>query len=156
MNYRMAVPSDFPQLAQMRWDFRVELDPGRIPPEMREGFLQSMMEFLPEAYASGKWGIWLAEEDGVVISHVYIQRIRKVPRPFREQLEWGYLTNMFTYPEYRGRGIGAELLRQAVDWGRSIGLEMIILWPAKGREEFYIRGGFEHEKEAMTQEFQLQ
>lgn len=152
MIYREAVRSDIPRLAQMRWDFRVELAHEAIAPDAKAPFMQAMLEFLDEIIDSNRWGIWVAEEDGIIISNVYIQRIRKVPRPIRLNVEMGYLTNMFTYPEFRGRGIGAELMKYALEWARSLRLETVILWPAEGREEFYRRGGFEPEKEAMTQE----
>ncbi|MHB1384491.1 MAG: GNAT family N-acetyltransferase [Bellilinea sp.] len=148
----MAAPADFSRLAEMRWDFRTELAHEPVPQELKESFIPAMLDFLAEAHASGRWGIWAAELNGLIVSHVYIQRIRKVPRPSSFIAEMGYLTNMFTYPAYRGKGIGAELLHHALAWSRSQKLEMIILWPAKGREEFYIRGGFNHEKEAMTQD----
>lgn len=152
MIYREAVRSDIPRLAQMRWDFRMELAHEAFQPEVKAPFMQAMLAFLDEVIDSDRWGIWVAEEDGIIISNVYIQRIRKVPRPIRLNVEMGYLTNMFTYPEYRGQGIGAELMRRALEWARSLQMETIILWPAEGREAFYERGGFEHEKEAMTQE----
>jgi len=152
MIYRQAIRSDIPRLAQMRWDFRVELAHEMILPDAKASFLQAMLEFLDEAIDNGRWGIWVAEEDGVIVSNVYIQRIRKIPRPIRMNAEMGYLTNMFTYPEYRGQGIGAELMQYALAWARNLNLETVILWPAAGREEFYRRGGFEHEKQAMTQE----
>jgi len=151
MIYRQAIPTDFSRLAVMRWDFRTELAPETPPREVKEKFLAAMTQFLEEAHTSGKWGIWVAEEDGLIVSHVYIERIRKVPRPLSFNAEMGYLTNMFTYPEFRGKGIGAELLRHAVEWARSQQLEMVILWPAKGRQAFYARGGFGPEQEAMTQ-----
>src|SRR3972149_3003841 len=114
--------------------------------------LPVMLEFLEQAYHNGQWVMWLAEENGVIVSHVYIERIRKVPRPTSFDCEYGYLTNMYTLPAWRGKEVGAELLRHAVDWAREQKLEMIILWPAKGREAFYQRGGFIHEPEAMSQE----
>lgn len=152
MIYREATRDDIPRLAQMRWDFRMELAHEAITPDARAPFMEVMLEFLDEIFDSDRWGIWVAEDDGVIISNVYIQRIRKVPRPIRLNVEMGYLTNMFTYPDYRDQGIGAELMRRALEWARSLQLETVILWPAEGREAFYERGGFEHEKEAMTQE----
>lgn len=151
MIFRQALPTDFPRLAGMRWAFRTELAPEPPPLEVKEKFLVAMKDFLEEAHSSGKWGIWVAEEDGLIVSHVYIQRIRKVPRPVNFEAEMGYLTNMYTLPVYRGKGIGAELLRHAVEWARSQRLDMVILWPAKGRQAFYMRGGFGPEQEAMTQ-----
>ena len=152
MNYRQATSNDFASLAQMRWDFRTEMLTRTLPPGTYEAFMPVMLEFLEQAYRNGQWVMWLAEENGVIVSHVYIERIRKVPRPTSFDCEYGYLTNMYTVPAWRGKEVGAELLRHAVDWAREQKLEMIILWPAKGREAFYQRGGFIHEPEAMSQE----
>jgi len=151
VNYRQATPNDFASLAQMRWDFRTEMLTRLLPPGTFEAFMPVMLEFLEQAYHNGQWVMWLAEENGVIVSHVYIERIRKVPRPTSFDCEYGYLTNMYTVPAWRGKEVGAELLRHAVDWAREQKLEMIILWPAKGREAFYQRGGFIHEPEAMSQ-----
>jgi len=152
VNYRQATSNDFASLAQMRWDFRTEMLTRTLPPGTYEAFMPVMLEFLEQAYRNGQWVMWLAEENGVIVSHVYIERIRKVPRPTSFDCEYGYLTNMYTVPAWRGKEVGAELLRHAVDWAREQKLEMIILWPAKGREAFYQRGGFIHEPEAMSQE----
>ncbi len=153
MIYRQATPNDFPRLAQMRWDFRTELLTKTLPPGTKEAFLPVMLEFLEEAFHSGQWVMWLAEQDGEIVSHVYIERIRKVPRPTSFDCAYGYLTNMYTVPAWRGKGVGAELLRFAMDWAREQKLEMIILWPAPGRQGFYERGGFIQEPEAMSQKF---
>ena len=154
MIYRQAVPSDFPRLAQMRWDFRTELLTEPPPPETREAFLPVMLDFLVDAYRNGRWVMWLAEQEGVIVSHVYIERIRKVPRPTSFDAEYGYLTNMYTLPAYRGQEIGANLLRVAVEWAREQHLEMVILWPARGREAFYARSGFIAEPKAMSLELE--
>jgi len=154
MNYRQATPNDFPRLAQMRWDFRTALSTTALAAETKDAFIPVMLEFLEHAYQSGQWVMWLAEEEGEIVSHVYIERIRKVPRPTSFDCAYGYLTNMYTVPAWRGKGIGAELLQYAVKWAREQKLEMIILWPAKGREAFYQRGGFIHEPEAMSQELE--
>lgn len=136
----------------MRWDFRTALLTEPLPPGTREAFLPVMLDFLEDAFRSGQWMMWVAEQDGMIVSHVYIERIRKVPRPTSFDAEYGYLTNMYTIPALRGQGIGAELLRQAVAWAREQHLEMIILWPARGREAFYQRGGFVPEPEGLSQE----
>ena len=85
---------------------------------------------------------------------MYIERVRKVPRPTNFDAEYGYLTNMYTLPAYRGQQIGANLLRVAVEWAREQHLEMVILWPARGREAFYERSGFIAEPMAMSLELE--
>ena len=150
MIYRQANPTDFERLAEMRWNFRTELAADPLTREKFNEFMPVMLDFLEESYNSRRWMIWVAEQDGMIVSHVYVEIIRKVPRPNRLQARFGYLTNMYTIPEMRGKGIGAELLREAVDWARREELEMVILWPAQGRQGFYARGGFIPEKEALV------
>ena len=147
IQYHLAVEEDLPQLAQLRWDFRSELHPPqgvipRKPPLPQEVFLQACTDFLRNGLASGCWFFWVAEEDGQIISQVCIQVIAKVPRPNDLNPRMGYVTNVYTRPAYRNQGIGAELMRRTTDWARSVGLESLFLWPAKDREAFYQRAGF--------------
>lgn len=148
MIYRTATPADFDQLARLRWDFRNEYtqDPPPIP---WEAFLEAMHTFLAEAFASGRWTVWVAEADGQVISQIFIQHIRKVPRPAALVRYFGYVTNVYTCPAYRNQGIAAELMRRAQDWAKERDLEMLVLWPSKKAVPFYLRAGFHHPTEAM-------
>lgn len=153
MIYRPATSADFDQLARLRWDFRSEYtsDP---PPLSWEEFHAVMTDFLRQAFASGDWTVWVADEDGLVVSQVFIQRIHKVPRPIALQPSFGYVTNVFTRPAYRNQGIGAELMRHVQAWAKAEGLEMLVLWPSKKAVPFYLRAGFHHPTEAM--EFPLE
>ena len=148
MNYRLATPADFDQLAQLRWDFRTEYNP-EPPPVAWEDFCAVMREFLERAFASSLWTVWVAAAAGQVISQVFIQRIEKVPRPVRVQPAFGYVTNVFTRPAYRNQGVGAELMRRVQGWAKEQGLEMLVLWPSKKAVPFYRRAGFEHPTDAM-------
>lgn len=158
MTFRLAVEEDLPQLAELRWAFRTELRPpaGVIPlkPVLpREVFLPACLEFLQRGLASGYWAFWVAEEDGEIISQVCIQKIDKIPRPIDLHPQMGYITNVYTRPAYRNQGIGAKLMTLASDWARSEGLESLVLWPAKGREAFYERAGF-NPSHALEQDLQ--
>jgi len=62
MNYRLATPADFDQLAQPRWDFRTELT-KEPPPVSWEDFRVVMRDFLERAFASGLWTVWVAEAE---------------------------------------------------------------------------------------------
>ncbi len=148
MIYRLAVESDLPTLAGMRWDFRTELH-GAPEGAVRADFVPACADFLREALASGRWAIWIAEEEGHILSHVYIQRVRKVPRPGKLFAEFGYITNVYTLPDYRSRGIGATLLAHVKEWGRREKLEMFILWPSRRAVPFYYRAGFRPSPEAL-------
>jgi RimJ/RimL family protein N-acetyltransferase len=141
MNFRLAQETDLPQLAALRWDFRAELH-GAPAGETRETFAAACLVFLREALAGGRWAFWIAEQEGQVIAHVCVQRIRKLPRPGRLWAEFGYITNVYTRPEHRNQGIGAELMRRVQAWGQQEKLEMFILWPSQRSGPFYRRAGF--------------
>ena len=148
MIYRLAVESDFAQLAELRWEFRTELHPAS-PGITRKVFLPVCLTFLQRAYTGGNWAFWVAEEDGRIIANAYVQRILKVPNPNRLDPEFGYITNVFTRPEYRNHGIGARLIRQVQQWGREQRLEMFVLWPSRRSGPFYQRAGFHPGGEAL-------
>ncbi len=153
MHIRLAAPEDAPQLAELRWDFRCEYEAPPAPTaEARAEFLSVCTEFIRAGLACGRWAAWVAEEEGLIVSQLFLQRIPKIPKLSNLAPEFGYITNVYTRPEWRGRGIGAQVMQQTKDWARAEGLEMLVLWPAEGREAFYQRAGF-HPDESLELDF---
>jgi len=148
MRYRLATEGDVHALAEMRWDFRTETV-ERPPTIAKEEFAASCAEFFRRALGEGRWVCWLAEEDGQIVSHMFIQRIRKIPNPCRLHGEFGYITNAYTRPPFRGKGIGAALLQRVKEWARQQDLELLILWPSDTSVAFYERAGFSSEHEIL-------
>ena len=147
ITFRMAAPSDAEELAQLRWDYMQEQ--GRCGQARQRDFVLACRGFMEEGLASGEWVIWVAEEEGRILSLMCLQRVRKVPRPARLHDEIGYLTNVYTRPDYRGRGIGSAVLARVVQWARAEDLDTVICWAAEGREAFYGRAGFERPREVL-------
>jgi GNAT superfamily N-acetyltransferase len=50
--------------------------------------------------------------------------------------------DLIVVPEYRGKGIGAEILQRLVETCRDAGIRDVQLFAARGRREFYERRGF--------------
>jgi GNAT superfamily N-acetyltransferase len=137
---RTATAADLPALAEMRRTFTFEdPEPSAMP---RDDFEQAFMEIVGDGIASGRWTIWLAEADGEIVSHVYIGLIDKVPRPTRGSRWLGYVTNVYTRPERRGRGIGMALLEQVTSWATEHDVELLVVWPSDDSVAFYERAGF--------------
>lgn len=146
---RLADENDLQQLAQMRWDFRMEGAEQTSDAERAE-FVDKCAAFLRRGLIEKSWVYWVAEVDGKIVSHVFVQRITKVPKPGRISDEFGYLTNVYSRPQYRGKGVGFELLQRVCKWAREIELEFMIVWPSDSSREFYRRAGFAPEHQAMT------
>lgn len=107
--------------------------------------------FLLEAINSNRWFIWVAEADAQILSHVYID---KVPRPGRKTNPFTYMTNVYTLPEHRGKGLGSQILKQIELWSKMKEYEFIIVWPSEWSIQFYERNGYKPCKEPMELMFE--
>lgn len=145
---RLATLDDVDELVQMRWDFSLE---GKtINSVSFEEFNQICSEFLMKAIKSGDWYIWVAEVEGRLVSHMYLQLIHKVPRPGKSQDPYfGYVTNVYTRPGFRSQGIGTMIHIAMEQWSKDNNVEFLILWPSSNSVKFYSRNGFSQCEEAM-------
>ena len=139
--YRKATEADAGELAQMRWDFRSEEAPGATIHGLTS-FLQFCAAFLRQGLRERRWTYWVAQQESQIVSHIYIQRVPKVPKPNRLDDALGYVTNVYTRPAYRGQGIGTELMAHVLQWAREHDLESLIVWPSETSVGFYKRAGF--------------
>lgn len=140
MEYRLANLKELNQLAVMRWE--LWLEDGEDPTQQeRPEFLTEFITWLePRLFAS--WFVWCAVEDGVVVSHIYIQRLEKLPKPSAPVDSFGYVTSVYTNPAYRNQGVGSELLKRVAGWALETNLEFLILWPSETSTAFWTRAGF--------------
>ena len=146
MIIREATAQDVSVLARMRWNLRMDdAPPDDRYPEYEARFSQ----FLTDALASGRWMAWVIEQEGEILAHIYLQLIEKVPRPGALDQYFGYVTNVYTLPEYRNQGLGAQLMNHVIAWAKARQLEFLILWPSERSIPYYQRAGFEHPREML-------
>lgn len=102
---------------------------------------------------------WLAtgEVAGVVASSgesvagaALIQFREALPSPLTPQAVRAYLFNVYTEPEFRGRGLARRMTEALLDVARSRGIGMVELHASKDAEKLYRSMGFE-----PTPEFRL-
>jgi GNAT superfamily N-acetyltransferase len=148
-NYRLATTSDASQLAQLRWDFRLEEHPGATRND-HATFISACTKFIQHGIDATSWAIWVAEENASILSHIYVQRIDKVPKPNRLHDYYGYVTNVYTCPQHRGHGIGSTLMQHMLKWAKEQDFENLIVWPSETSVNWYKRAGFVDDVEALT------
>ena len=102
-----------------------------------------------------RWTYWAAQEETQIVSHIYIQRVPKVPKPNQIDDALGYVTNVYTRPAYRGQGIGTQLMIHVLQWAREQDLESLIVWPSETSVSFYERAGFHGSNEMLEYEVRL-
>jgi predicted acetyltransferase len=148
LKIRLAELKDSTQLIEMRWDFTVEYDKSKKDSSF-EDFEQECHSFLEKAINSDQWFIWVAEINERIVSHIYIELIQKVPRPGRRTFPFAYMTNVYTVPEYRNKGIGSDMLRMINKWIKENKYEFVIVWPSEDSIHFYKKNGYVSSTEPM-------
>ena len=140
MIFRIAQVADLEQLARMRWDHWLE--GGKDPAKQdKEAFVRHVSEtFVTRLNAD--WFIWCAVDDDEILGHVYVQQVHKVPKPSAPEDSFGYVSNVYTRPQYRNQGIGTQLMEHVKRWAAELDLEFLLLWPSESSIPFWNRAGF--------------
>ena len=135
----MATDKDADMLAELRWQHKSEEKPFDI--DKKEDFIHFCSEHLKDRFRDGLY-CWVAAENGLILAHIYIVKVKKVPKPDEFNGAWGYTTAVYCVPEYRNRGIGSALMEKVKEWGVNQKLELLIVWPSERSVPFYERAGF--------------
>lgn len=137
---RLATPEDVPALAELRREWTLE--DGHAEARTTAGFDQEFVGLVSEGIESGRWVVWLAEVDGEIASHAFVGVVDRIPRPIEQLPTIGYLTNVYTRPDHRGRGLGSRVLDAVTAWARKVGIELLFVWPSEASVAHYERHGF--------------
>jgi predicted N-acetyltransferase YhbS len=146
---RQAHHGDIEQLVELRSEFTAEDFGGEVTADHAK-YERECRAFLREAIEGDRWHVWVAETGGAIVSHAFVALIDKVPRPVPERTRIAYLTNVYTRPDFRRKGIGAEIIRRAQTAARKADVELMIVWPSDESERFYRREGFATPDDALV------
>ena len=138
MNYRRCTENDIPLMCQLRKRqiFRDDIDP-------RINIDAELHRFFTDMMADGSLVEWFAEENGEVIATAGILFIQMPPAYSNPTGVRGYITNMYTAPEYRGKGIATSMLQKLMDEARSRSVFRIFLRASDLGKPVYKEFGFE-------------
>jgi len=84
--------------------------------------------------------IVMSGDQPVASGCVWLMRIH--PRPHRPNTIAAYLLSMYTEPGHRRKGHGARIVRAAIRWAKSQGIEVMLLHASRFGERIYLREGF--------------
>ena len=148
MKYRAADESDVVTLAEMRWEFQIE-DNEALPIVSKTEFVKVCSDFLRQRLIQKNWAYWIAELEGEIVSHIFVQRVRGVPRPSWLNNAYGYISNVYTQPAYRRRGIGSQLMQHVLNWAKHQEIDVLVVRISEESVTFYERAGFTAKNEWM-------
>lgn len=143
MDIRLAGERDFRQLAEMKWLHAAEddIDYGEhnLNGVDKPKFIGQFVEFLK---ADDHYKIFVADDSGVIASAMFVCEIPKIPKPNGSSNSIAYLTNVYTRPEYRNRGVGTLLLGHIKNYLTDRKCELVFAWPSDNSVNWYERNGF--------------
>lgn len=153
MIYRSAILKDIPQLVKLRKLMQCEVnifDPSEVTTEfvaaIEEYFLKSLND---QSYYSA-----VAEVDGNLIAANGLVIYKKPPSITGPSGLVGYVTNVYTLPEFRGRGIAGELMKILIQFAKNANVAKLHLGATKAGRSVYERVGFKPVKfEALELKF---
>lgn len=97
------------------------------------------IDFLNE---HSEYKIFVASEDDVIASAMFVYVIPKLPKPNGKAKCIAYLTNVYTRKEYRNLNIGTELLTYIKEYLQKEKCELLFAWPSDNSVNWYKRNGF--------------
>jgi GNAT superfamily N-acetyltransferase len=132
VNVRPATLDDIEALISLRIQL-LEADPG---------LGDALRTWLGRHLADGEFLAWVADDAGTVVAATGLTVLDRPPYPGNATGLDGYVTNMFTLPAYRRRGLARQLLEFVIAHARQVGIKRLFLESSREGQPLYEKFGF--------------
>ncbi|BCW67396.1 hypothetical protein NicSoilB4_21590 [Arthrobacter sp. NicSoilB4] len=133
-------------VAALRATWAAEQEPGLQDDPEFEGAYSDWLDANPRKF-------FVAEVDGQLVGMLNLMVFERMPKPGKEPSRWVYLGNVYVLPEFRNAGIGARLVRTAIEFSQGIKAVRMVLSPSSDSHTFYARLGFRPAEELSVLRF---
>jgi ribosomal protein S18 acetylase RimI-like enzyme len=109
----------------------------------------STREYLQKALSNNEFISYMAEMNGEPVSISGMVLFKRPP--YLENLQGieAYILNMYTVPEYRGKGLAKRLLENCIEESKKSGVKRIWLHASEDGEPLYRKMGFNNKDSEM-------
>jgi ribosomal protein S18 acetylase RimI-like enzyme len=143
ITYRAATLEDLVALALLRWEMQVEgRDDREYYAATREPYIATYCAAMREEMRAGRMCAWLAEADGASVAAVTLVTWLVPPTLEHARRVRGQVSNVYTRPAYRRRGISRALMCLLLDYAREQPIHRVLLWPSEMGRPLYAGLGF--------------
>jgi GNAT superfamily N-acetyltransferase len=152
ISIRPATEEDIEALVELRVALLRET--GNLPDESRIPRLaEAIRAYLVESLPEGAFMAWVAEVEGELVATSGLVFFSKPPLGEHLTGKEAYLMNMYTRPEWRGRGLATQLLERVVAFVRGTDIRRISLHATAEGRPLYLRAGFADSDSEMRLEW---
>ncbi len=118
-------------------------------------FYNAVKEYLMISIPNKKFFSWVAENNGMIIASSGLVFFQKPPSPNNPSGKEAYIMNMYTVPEWRGKGVATEIMREIFKFIKEKKVIKISLHATEIGKGVYAKLGFKDkhsESEMILQE----
>jgi GNAT superfamily N-acetyltransferase len=139
--YRLATLADIPQLTELRILMQQEI---HLPRRLEAGpeYVESLRSYFVEAIPAGSYVSFVAELEDRLVSATGLVVYLRPPSLGGASGRAGYVCNVYTRPEFRGRNLAGELMQKTVEYARFHGIDRMHLGATPLGRGIYERVGF--------------
>ena len=138
-------PADVEIIARMRVQMLDEVTDDPLPAELEVSVRRFVCRHMQDNTCLGV----VAEDEGRVIADAVIYLFETMPDEVNVRGLTAMLYNVYTLPEYRGRGIMAQMLPEVIRLAREAGAVELKMTAEKKAIPLYERMGFHVNDDAM-------
>ncbi|MCL1787649.1 MAG: GNAT family N-acetyltransferase [Defluviitaleaceae bacterium] len=142
ITYRKATAADSTALTQIRMENMAPYNQDASTQDL-ETLRKSILHHFESSFADGSFITWLACDGDNIIATSGLTFFRNTPSMTNLTGKTGYITNMYTRPEYRRRGIGSKLFSLTMKEAVAQGCGRLVLYGTPMANTMYKKLGFE-------------
>lgn len=139
VRYRIATVEDIETLADLRWRMAIERDESIIT---REEYITAYHEVVRDELARGRYLAWLAEVNGQPVACTVLIWWPMPPNLDELQRRRGYVSSVFTHPDFRRLGLARTLMEMLIAQAREIHITKLLLNSSTMGRSLYESLGF--------------
>lgn len=139
--FRAAVIEDIPELVNLRFMSMLEAD-GVDQNQRTAAFEKTVHDYFFECLSNQTYVGAVAEQNGHLVSNNGLILYRKPPAFKGTTGIVGYVTNVYTMPEFRKLGIASELLKILIKSAQNAGATKLHLGTTDDGRKLYEKHGF--------------
>ncbi|HEY7339271.1 MAG TPA: GNAT family N-acetyltransferase [Ktedonobacterales bacterium] len=136
---RVATVADVEALAELRWQMATEYQEGNFT---RDEYIAAYCESVRDELAGGRYQAWLAEADGRPVACTVLIWWPMPPNIEDLHRRRGYVSSVYTHPEYRRLGLARTLMEMLMAQARELHIGKLSLSSSSMGRPLYLSMGF--------------
>lgn len=146
IRYQKAALEHLDKVIVLRMKFLSQVSEG-MPPE---GLQERIRAYMQQRIASGEMVVWLACAGQEMVGIALIDYGHTIPNYVRPTGRVGYISNVYTLPEYRRKGIAKVLVQKLMDDAREMRCDRVALSSTEMGRSLYVQLGFKPVKDELS------